>query len=93
MTCTTLQVFCLFCLLFCSRQPKTSPIHSPCVPPLPSPVSGLLLSFEGSHHLLQHPPLHLYRHTGNSLNNSLALVILFAVAYLRTLTHAVGNAI
>lgn len=46
MTFTTVHVFCLFCLLSCSMQPKTSPVYSPCVPPLLSLVSGLLLSLK-----------------------------------------------
>lgn len=70
-------------------QPKTLSTHSP-VPPLLSQVADPLLS-KGSHYLVQLLPIYFYRHTGNSHNNALELIIWFAVAYLTDLTHIGGK--
>ena len=86
----THNVFCTFCLLFCTMQPKTLSTHSASVPPLLSQVADPLLS-KDSHYLVRLLPIYLYRHTGNSHNDALELIIRFAVAYLRALTHTDGK--
>ena len=71
-------------------QPKTLSTHSASVPPLLSQVADPLLS-KDSHYLVRLLPIYLYRHTGNSHNDALELIIRFAVAYLTALTHTDGK--